>query len=183
MERMISTAFESTEHVELKTAHVLWMQITSLLNVQMKRLSRPQKIGLQLSQVWKLMRILWIFRNKIATDLCECSAVLVGVAVSRLWIGYFVCMWLGEKHAVQKKSEAARWAMISGVALFRKDFAEVWLFGKFVREEFTGDELSFFLFHKPSLFERGDVKGVYRGERELIDGIVLDVHEVHQRCA
>ncbi|KAH7816435.1 uncharacterized protein MONOS_13709 [Monocercomonoides exilis] len=39
--------------------------------------------------------------------------------------GDFVCMWLELKHAVQKKSEAARWVMVYGVELFRKDFADV----------------------------------------------------------
>lgn len=45
--------------------------------------------------MWKLLWILWIFGDKIATGLCEGSAVLVEDAVTRLWLGDFVNMWLG----------------------------------------------------------------------------------------
>ncbi|KAH7815752.1 uncharacterized protein MONOS_3736 [Monocercomonoides exilis] len=144
----------------------------------MERLLTPLKTGLQPSLVWTLSTIRGIYGDKIAADMGGGSTGWGEAGAGRQEFGDFVCMWLGEKHAAQKKSEAERWAMVYGVELFRKDFAEVWLFGKFVREEFTEDELSFFLFSKPSLFERGDAKGVHGGERELSDGVVLNTYDV-----
>ncbi|KAH7822358.1 uncharacterized protein MONOS_13882 [Monocercomonoides exilis] len=83
MERMISTAFESTEHVELKTAHVLLIPITLQSSVQMKRLLNQQKIGQKSSLVWKLTLILGIFGDKIAADLEDGIDVFAGVVVPR----------------------------------------------------------------------------------------------------
>ncbi|KAH7819594.1 uncharacterized protein MONOS_6638 [Monocercomonoides exilis] len=53
----------------------------------------------------------------------------------RQGFGEFAFMWLGEKQAVQKKSEAVLWARMNGEELFRMDFAEMKLFEKFVRKE------------------------------------------------
>ncbi|KAH7825842.1 uncharacterized protein MONOS_11060 [Monocercomonoides exilis] len=79
----------------------------------------------------------------VVANLCEGSAVLVGVAVARQWFGDFVNMWLGEKHVAQKKSEAEILKMIFVVELFLNDFADVLLLKKFVREECEGDKLWF----------------------------------------
>ncbi|KAA6384421.1 MAG: hypothetical protein EZS28_020051 [Streblomastix strix] len=134
-----------------ETAGLLCVPPWRRQSLPFQRLLTPIRTGFQPALEWTIGVVRGIYIDKITSD---SAAVTLGVGRTR--IPEFTYQWLEEKYKLQNKAEASRWALLAGIEIYRKDFPELFLFSKFINEEFTSDELAFFLYSYQQLFE-----GVY----------------------
>ncbi|KAK2960802.1 hypothetical protein BLNAU_4199 [Blattamonas nauphoetae] len=128
------------------------------LSLPLSALLIPTHTGLQPSLNWMIGSVRQIYADFILAQR-GLQSITSGLTVLGLHglthFSDYVYIWIDDKYGVQKKQESARWALLFGIDLFRKDFPELFLFGKFLMEEYTTDEVDLFCFTYMALFEGG----------------------------